>query len=279
MAEELRPIIVIRRKKVVGGGHHGGAWKVAYADFVTAMMAFFLLMWLLNATTEEQRKGIAEYFSPTIPIHRTSGGGSGPFGGSSVMSEMTRAQNGAGASDARPTAEREAAGAEGETEKDSTNLPLEGLAAALVAKGGESNQANRLLRHIRTRVTDEGLVIEIFDLPETPLFLAGSTEPTETLLALISLIGEIATNVTNAVGVDNHLAAAPLQRATQAGWNLSTTRALEVRGLLAEAGVVPERFSRVTGEADRAPSQEDPRDVRNNRTEIVLLRSDPDRSE
>ncbi len=68
--------IIIKRKKVVGGdGHHGGAWKVAYADFVTAMMAFFMLMWLLNATTEQQRKGIADYFSPTLPINRISGGG------------------------------------------------------------------------------------------------------------------------------------------------------------------------------------------------------------
>ena len=74
---ELRPII-IKKKKVSGGdGHHGGAWKVAYADFVTAMMAFFMLMWLLNATTEQQRKGIADYFSPTVPIARISGGGDG----------------------------------------------------------------------------------------------------------------------------------------------------------------------------------------------------------
>ena len=80
-----RPLI-IKRKKVSGGdGHHGGAWKVAYADFVTAMMAFFMMMWLLNATTEQQRKGIADYFSPTIPITRISGGGDGSFGGESVF--------------------------------------------------------------------------------------------------------------------------------------------------------------------------------------------------
>ena len=81
-----RPI-VIKRKKVVAGGHHGGAWKVAYADFVTAMMAFFLLMWLLSTTDEETRLGLADYFSPTIPIHSTRGGGDGPFEGSSMFSQ------------------------------------------------------------------------------------------------------------------------------------------------------------------------------------------------
>ena len=83
---ELQPII-IKRKKVVGGdGHHGGAWKVAYADFVTAMMAFFLLMWLLNATSEEQRRGLADYFDPAVPISRNSGGGSGALNGDDVLS-------------------------------------------------------------------------------------------------------------------------------------------------------------------------------------------------
>ena len=66
------PVIIKRKKVISGGGHHGGAWKVAYADFVTAMMAFFLLMWLLNATTEKQRKGISDYFNPTIPANRIS---------------------------------------------------------------------------------------------------------------------------------------------------------------------------------------------------------------
>src|SRR5580698_8536213 len=73
--------IVIRKEEVVGGGHHGGAWKVAYADFVTAMMAFFLLMWLLNATTEDQRKGLADYFSPSNLMSHASSGTGEPFGG------------------------------------------------------------------------------------------------------------------------------------------------------------------------------------------------------
>jgi len=77
----VRPIVIIRREEVVEGGHHGGAWKVAYADFVTAMMAFFLLMWLLNATTEDQRRGLADYFSPTSVLARSSSGFGAPFGG------------------------------------------------------------------------------------------------------------------------------------------------------------------------------------------------------
>jgi chemotaxis protein MotB len=113
MADDLknRPII-IKRKKVVGGdGHHGGAWKVAYADFVTAMMAFFMLMWLLNATTEQQRKGIADYFSPNVPIARISGGGEGAFGGESPFSELSVAQNCTGATNRRPTEGRQSLGA------------------------------------------------------------------------------------------------------------------------------------------------------------------------
>ena len=98
--------IIIKRKKVSGGdGHHGGAWKVAYADFVTAMMAFFLLMWLLNATTEKQRKGLADYFSPTVAISRVSGGGDGSLGGDSVFSENTLPRVGTGATSLRPMAQ------------------------------------------------------------------------------------------------------------------------------------------------------------------------------
>ena len=78
---------------MVAGGHHGGAWKVAYADFVTAMMAFFLLMWLLSVTDEETRLGLADYFSPTIPIHSTRGGGDGPFDGESMFSQDVLAKD------------------------------------------------------------------------------------------------------------------------------------------------------------------------------------------
>ena len=82
-----RGTVVIRKEEVVEGGHHGGAWKVAYADFVTAMMAFFLLMWLLNATTEDQRKGLADYFSPTNVLSHNSSGSGKPFGGHTAFDQ------------------------------------------------------------------------------------------------------------------------------------------------------------------------------------------------
>ena len=82
-----RPTVVIKKEEIIEGGHHGGAWKVAYADFVTAMMAFFLLMWLLNATTEAQRRGLADYFSPSNVMAPTSSGSGKPFGGRTPYSE------------------------------------------------------------------------------------------------------------------------------------------------------------------------------------------------
>ena len=94
--DSVAPIIIKRKKIINSSTHHGGAWKVAYADFVTAMMAFFMLMWLLNATTEKQRKGLADYFSPTISINRISGGGREMFGGESVLANESLPHQGTG---------------------------------------------------------------------------------------------------------------------------------------------------------------------------------------
>lgn len=134
------PVIIKRKKVIKGGGHHGGAWKVAYADFVTAMMAFFMLMWLLNATTEQQRKGIADYFSPTIPINRVSGGGNGAFGGDSVFSEETLPKNGIGGTMARSTPEENSRGETGADvgEESTATEALKDVEAMLMGRGAES---------------------------------------------------------------------------------------------------------------------------------------------
>lgn len=275
MADEVRPIIIVKRKKVVsGGGHHGGAWKVAYADFVTAMMAFFLMMWLLSSASDEQRAGIADYFSPSIAIHRTSGGGNGPFSGNSATAELTLSQNGTGATKERPSAEDQAKGDTGTDSSETLEEFLSDLQSELSARGGESAIADALLKHVRTRVTDEGLVIEVFELPESPLFEEDKITPNSTLRKLLILIADVSNIVTNDVAVSAHLSSVALEGPEYAGWDQSSDRALLSRSILGGAGVAQGRFHRIAGLADREPTQADPFDIRNSRVEITLLRSE-----
>ncbi len=271
--------VIIKRKKVTGGeGHHGGAWKVAYADFVTAMMAFFMLMWLLNATTEQQRKGIADYFSPTIPVNRVSGGGEGSFGGESIFSEQTMARVGTGATALRPL---EGSGARGmlggEAEARAEEEALRALEEMLLGRGGESALRENELRHIVTRITDEGLVIELFALEGLPLFLRGTEAPTQLLEDLLAVVAQAARTVTNPVALAAHVSADPVVLAESPAWPLSAARADRVRRALGAKGLARERVRRVTGHADRSPVLRDPMAPRNNRVEIILLREVPRR--
>lgn len=276
--------VIIKRKKITGGdGHHGGAWKVAYADFVTAMMAFFLLMWLLNATTENQRKGIADYFSPTVPISRISGGGNGDFGGDSVFSEMELPQNGTGASNRHPTESRQARGAVGVSDvgdnannsgSDPQTEQLQKLEEQLLARAGESTVSDDVLQHIVTRVTDEGLVIELFDLVDRHLFQNDTDQPTDLLNDLVVLVASVTKLVSNPVAVEGHTRSKPVVVVANPVWNLSVTRADRVRRMLEAEQVDARRLHRVTGHADRTPVHENKMSVRNNRIDIILLRSD-----
>ncbi len=269
-AQSNAPIIIKRVKKGGGDGHHGGAWKVAYADFVTAMMAFFMLMWLLNATTEKQRKGIADYFSPTIPVNRVSGGGDGSFGGDSVFTEETLAQTGQGGKPVSPHSTPDGGLAAAETE----TAALEDLEAMLNGKGGESMVSEQALRHVLTRVTDEGLVVEIFDTEEERLFANGSAIPTPLMTELIGMMARVFVLVRNGVAVNGHVQAQPVVVAENTAWDLSGDRADAVRELLEAAELPGDRVQRVTGHADRKPGERNPMAVRNNRVELILLRSD-----
>jgi chemotaxis protein MotB len=267
------PVIIKRKKVIQGGGHHGGAWKVAYADFVTAMMAFFLLMWLLNATTEKQRKGISDYFNPTIPVNRISGGGDGAFGGNSVFSEETMAHTGTGATDSKSAAAATAT-EDGNSGNGKAQSDLEDVEKALLARGGESSTMERLLRHVITRVTDEGLVIEVFDVAEAPLF-AGETPTAEPVaVAIAALLSEVLNLTTNEIAVNGHVRAYPVTLIDNPVWDLSAARAQAMRALLEEAGIDGARVQRVSGFADRKPATTDPAMIRNNRLEIILLRRD-----
>ncbi len=278
----VAPVIIKKKKVVAGDGHHGGAWKVAYADFVTAMMAFFLLMWLLNATTEKQRKGIADYFSPAIPISRVSGGGEGDFGGDSVFSEETLPQNGTGATNQRPTDARQARGEMGLAEEGGAGsqtsaedaAAFEAVEDTLTGRAGESTVSEALLRHIVTRVTDEGLIVELFDLENATLFAKGTDEPTPLMQELADLVGSAAQLIENEIAVEGHTRSEPIILVENPVWDLSSARANRARLMLQNTGVEGSQMRRITGHADREPVISNPMAIRNNRLEIIFLRSD-----
>ncbi|ADO43517.1 OmpA/MotB [Ketogulonicigenium vulgare Y25] len=269
MAQTGNQRIIIKRKKVVaGGGHHGGAWKVAYADFVTAMMAFFLLMWIINSITEEQRDGLANFFATGTPVSTVSGGADGMFGGRDSQSQQVGPAVGSGMdyiTGRMPTARGASAA------QSSDILALEDIARVLSGQSGESLVDDAIQRHIITRMTDEGLVIEVFSTPDAPVFQPGGTVLTPLSLAIIQMIASVAAQVENGIAVAAHL---PQQAGTDQGaWALTAARADTIRAALEGAGVAPVRLRRVTGHADRSPITLDPTVQRNDRVEITVLRN------
>ncbi|WP_112310315.1 flagellar motor protein MotB [Pseudogemmobacter bohemicus] len=261
-----QPVIIKRKKVISGGGHHGGAWKVAYADFVTAMMAFFLLMWLLNATTEKQRKGLSDYFNPSIPLSPVSGGGDGTLGGESIFSEEERVANGSGGLASQ-------AGS-GKAEEKAQAEAMKTVEEALFDRGGESRTMEQLMRHVVTRVTDEGLVIELFDLDDATLFKGNTVEPQQVTIRLAGMLAEVLNLTANGLAVNGYVQSYPVTLVENPGWELTAGRARAMRSLLQESGIPATRFSRIGGFADRKPAVADPAARRNNRIEIVLLRTD-----
>ena len=321
---EVRPIIIIRKKKkvVAGGGHHGGAWKVAYADFVTAMMAFFLLMWLLGATDDKKRKGLADYFNPTLTINRTSAGGGGMLEGTAIFVEEpaagttpegvppkpTHDDDGPPLAkeaavpeippDAQPGEEAADGGAgdgkdEGEDAGGAASPGAEGLdpeeVEALAAEQAEQarleavgqqiaeamNEAEDgdLERHFIVRITPEGLVIEIIDADDQPLFASASADPAPILLMLIDVLVPVLGETTNDIAVVGHTDAVPFGGADYSNWELSADRANAARRLLVRHGLPEGRIARVTGKAAVEPLVADPTAPQNRRIAITLLRN------
>lgn len=260
--DSVRPIIIKRKKVVAGGGHHGGAWKVAYADFVTAMMAFFLMMWLLGSTDDNQRKGLADYFSPTLAIHRISAGADGALSGQGMIHNDQV--------DDAPTdgtvSERVVASLTGIEEAKAA------VEAALSALSGESAVVDDALRHIVTRITDEGFLIELFDLDDTALFAGDTATPNPILEILGQILSDVLQLAENPVAVVGHTREYAVVVRDNPTWKLSADRAQVMRELLQNSGLPPDRLRRVTGYADRRLVAADPMAPRNNRIELILLR-------
>ena len=270
--EPLRPIIV-KKITVVAAGHHGGAWKVAYADFVTAMMAFFLLLWLLGATTEKQRKGVADYFTPTlVKLREQSAGSDGLLGGSSIT-EVDNYPNRAGQTGTKAlTIPRDAAGGpkEGGERIKQVSKMQERLRAKLTANA----KLSRLAKQVRMIDTAEGIRIDLVDDADFSMFQLGTTMLTADATALLHAIGELLSSELGGVSIRGHTDALPWNGGAGANnWSLSAGRAEATRQALIGDGIGEARFRKIEGVADREPLvRNNPSDPRNRRISILLMR-------
>ena len=269
-----RPIIVKKIIEAPHGGHHGGAWKVAYADFVTAMMAFFLLMWLLGATTEKQRKALADYFAPTIvQTKMESAGSNGRFGGDSSVSADDY-PHAAGQTGTRSiTIPRDVVGGPKEASgRESERQRFQQVAKSLMERVQSKGELKRLARNLRFTETIEGMRIDVVDDADFSMFAIGTSQLTPEGARLFGEIAKPVAEVTNQVMIRGHTDAAPWSaKAGTNNWRLSVDRAEVTRHYLEFRGIASERFSRIEGVADREPYVPTDRfDPRNRRISITL---------
>ncbi len=261
-AKKLQPIIIKRVKK---GGHsaHGGAWKIAYADFVTAMMAFFLLMWLLGSTTEGDKKGIADYFSAPLKVSMLGGGqGSGDAshvikGGGQDLSRSTgQVKNGENKQE-RKTVNLQALKAE---QIRAEKAKLEELKEKIEGKIAANTTLAALQSQIRLDMTRDGLRIQIVDEGNRPMFDSGSPTVKPYMRDLLRAIGSVLGEVPNRLTLEGHTDAAPFGGGDKgySNWELSADRANASRRELMAGGLPEDRPLRVQGLA--ASSLFDPKD-------------------
>ncbi len=264
------PSIIVKKVTVVDAGHHGGAWKVAYADFVTAMMAFFLLLWLLGSTTEEQRKGLADYFTPTlVKTKEQSAGSDGLLGGSSLTDPDSYPHR-AGQTGTRSIT----------VPRDATGGVREGASAVKRMRERVQNEleASRRLRHLMRQVrmveTTEGVRIDLVDDADFSMFVLGTTVLTRDAVALLGIIADAVAPEAGGLTIRGHTDALPWKSGSVANnWSLSAGRAEATRQALMREGIADGRFRRIEGVADRellVPGN--PQDPRNRRISILLSR-------
>ena len=307
MADE-RPIIVKKIKKVAGG-HHGGAWKVAYADFVTVMMAFFLLLWLLNAVTEEQKKGIAAYFRPTLAVQNTSAtftiltGQAQPMddmsGGSSQDSEEESEEQamqqapatGEGDRPQQLEGEKPDIGTGNEPQPGKGDKPVDLEEAEKTVAANEQKQLEKIQEDIKNAIkddpelkeleknlkidqTEDGIRIQLLDQEKVSMFPSGSAAMNPRSKELLEKVAEVVKTLPNKIEISGHTDAKPYVGGDNyTNWELSADRANASRRVLVGAGINPDRLTMIKGRADTDPFvKTDPFDPQNRRISIVLLR-------
>ena len=264
-----QPVIIKRVKKVAGHGHHGGAWKIAYADFVTAMMAFFLLMWLLGVTDEEQRRGIAEYFENPLRVARQGGDSVGertvpiPGGGD----DFRRQEGEVFAGDLPPHVLQEML-AEQEA------LELDELKQRIEEAIDLSDTLSRYRDQLLIEMTDEGLRIQIIDLENRPMFELGSPRLQPHTIGILAELATLLNTVGNRISITGHTDAALFAGgdAGYSNWELSNDRANAARRQLVTSGMDPNKIMRIVGLASTVPlDAEDPLNPMNRRVSILVL--------
>jgi chemotaxis protein MotB len=273
-AAPVRPIIVKKIYAAPHGGHHGGAWKVAYADFVTAMMAFFLLMWLLGATNEKQRKALADYFAPTlVKVKEGSAGSNGLFGGDSLVSVDKYPHRAGQTGNKTITIPRGAKGGAKEgvgIAKD--RAQFEKIKEAMVKAIKANKETKRFTKNFSFTETDEGLRIDMVDQADFTMFISATSRLTPDAVTLLGEVGNVLREQPNGIIIRGHTDAMPYSsRAGTNNWSLSSARAEATRAFLSRQGVELRRFVRIEGVADREPYYpEDRLDPRNRRMSITL---------
>jgi chemotaxis protein MotB len=275
-AKKLQPIIVKKIKKG-GHGHHGGAWKIAYADFVTAMMAFFLLMWLLGSTTEGDKKGIADYFASPLKVALLSSG--------SGAGDASHVVKGGGQDLTRTTGQVKRGDVE--SKRDTVNLQalkqeqvraeiarLEDLKKKVEQKIEASQRLASMASQIRLDMTRDGLRIQIIDEHNRPMFASGSAAVQPYMRELLQEIGHVLAEVPNRLTLEGHTDAQPFAAGERgySNWELSADRANASRRELLAGGLADERVLRVQGLAASQPFDvADPRAPANRRISIIVM--------
>ncbi|MEQ1790069.1 MAG: flagellar motor protein MotB, partial [Rickettsiales bacterium] len=281
--------IVIKRIKKVAGGHHGGAWKVAYADFVTAMMAFFLLLWLLSSTTTTQKMGLAEYFTPTIGIKDSMG--IGVKGGLHASEEgkskndlvavglvMGQVKQGDVVGPPNPTkgeSDPDAEATSNEKVAESTEDSEQMQATAEEIKQAlEQEELVDYKNNVILQDTPEGLKIDMIDDAKKPMFIPGGAVLTEMGKKVLDNMARMVAKTPNNIAIKGHTdSPSSISNPQYSIWELSADRANSARRMLATTQLEPERVVKVMAMADKELLvPQEPSSPRNRRITIVILR-------
>lgn len=276
MADEPQRPIIVRRKKRAAGGQHGGAWKIAYADFVTAMMAFFLLMWLLGSTTKGDLEGIAEYFR--TPLRVVLGGGSSSGNSSSVIKgggkDLTRREGQVTQSEViEPKKMINLRTAKAELERIELER-LKDLKSRLETAIDSVPALRQFKRQLLLDITDEGLRIQIVDEQNRPMFAIGRAELQPYTREILQQIAKVLNDVPNRVSLAGHTDAAPYAGGERgySNWELSADRANASRRELIVGGLAEGKIIRVVGLSDSVLFDKDePLNPINRRISIVVM--------